>query len=391
MQKKQIILAILMLLFILLAFLGFIFRADLSQLLPKPEVAPVESPVEKIKQDTIPYKEYLKKELGVVEATKPRRAKREIWRLGKGPSIINYLLKAQKHIELYEGKILEMERTYRPTTTGKTSVFQSATIDFTDFKGDTSSIELQIAKEVFVEGSSQIAIAFQAPSLTNEQTDHLMQIDYPFSVLITPWEIYADSLAYKPEQWAKLRAKLRDRQASIADLRTKSNCDFVIWPFLESTKINSSNTHPIRIHHSANEIQISIREAFEMFPEAKGIATRLGEQAVEHRGFLTALLNPLKGKNLFFLDLTGTSPSETNNVCESLSIRCEMYSPYNPDNSTVDYYVTKTLKEASKYGSAVLILPASRDTWKNIENIKELASRQGTEIVSLTELLDLHQ
>ena len=128
-----------------------------------------------------------------------------------------------------------------------------------------------------------------------------------------------------------------------------------------------------------------------MFPEAKGIATRLGEQAVEHRGFLTALLNPLKGKNLFFLDLTGTSPSETNNVCESLSIRCEMYSPYNPDNSTVDYYVTKTLKEASKYGSAVLILPASRDTWKNIENIKELASRQGTEIVSLTELLDLHQ
>lgn len=413
MQKKQIILAIIALCLILLAFLGFIFQDQLQEFIkPKQEEQQV-SLVSVIAQDTIPYKEYLKKELGVIETKKFKRAKREVWRLGKGPSIINYLLKAQNHIRSYEGSILEMEQTFNQAS-DKNGVFQSATLDFLDFKGDTINVELQITREIFVEGSSKISIVFQASNLSEENFESLGKQEYPFTVLLTPWEIYPDTTAirleklktitYKNrgkkgsdiqrmlrEEMLRFNEKLAIRKSYIEDLRYNPNVSFVVWPFLESTKLNSTHSHPIRIHHTREEIKTAVREAFELIPDAKGMATRLGEQAVEHKNLLSALLEPLQGKHQFFLDLTGTNPSETNNVCAELSITCETFLPYNPDNSTLEFYIKKTLNEARKYGSTVMILPMKKDVWSYLQNIKETASRQGTEIIPLTELIDLRQ
>lgn len=390
MKKKQIVLAVLALVLILLAFLGFIFQDKLQTLLETKQETVEISPAAEIAKDTIPYKEYLKKELGVIETKKIRKTKREIWRLGKGPAIINYLLKAQNHINLYDGKILEMEQTFHQVN-DKSSIYQSANLDFLDFKGDTVSVELQITREIFVEGSSKISILFQATNLDPESFEQLSKQDYPFTLLATPWDFYPDSAAMKPEKWERMRPRIMERQYNLAELRNNPNCSFVVWPYLESTKLNSTHSRPIRIHHTKNEIQHSIRNAFELIPDAKGMATRFGEQAVEHKNLLTALLEPMQGKKLFFLDLTGTSPSETNNVCGELGLTCETFVPYNPDNSTIEFYIKKTLNEARKYGNTVMILPMKKDTWTNLHNIKELASKQGTEIIPLTALIDLRQ
>ncbi|GEM_PF-618256 len=420
MRSTKIILASIALLLILLAFLGYIFQADLEAIFSQTKEQATVSPVAEIAKDTIPYKEYLKKELGVIEVKKNRKSSREVWRLGKGPAIINYLLKAQNHIRLYEGKILDMEQTY-VVSTDKNPTYQSATLDFIDFKGDTINIELQISNEIFVDGSSKLAIIFEGTNYDEYGFEQLSKQEYPFTLLLTPAEIYPDTNLIRDskrkailnkqgelkkqkalpadfnvsrlldDEMKKFNSRISIRQTNINILRNNPYCSIVIWPYLESTKLNSTHSSPIRMYHTKAAIDEAVRTSLEQFPDAKGMATRMGEQAVEHPNFLRALLEPIQDKSLIFLDLTAMQSSMVNSVCNEYSLTCDAFTPYNPDNSTIEYYITKTLKEARKYGNTVMILPLKKDIWKYLQNIKEQASTQGTEIIPLTDLIHLRQ
>jgi polysaccharide deacetylase 2 family uncharacterized protein YibQ len=387
MQKKPIIIVSIILSSVLLAGLAIIFVFQ-SPLYNK-DISVVESKVVNA-ADTLSLPDYLKEFLDVKQTkTKSvnKGAKREyekackiddktkkidVWLLGQGRTIIYYLWQIQNKIEERKGKVLHMNELFYERSSLASSVFQAACIQFTDSTGNTSNVELQISKKLFIKGgNSKLAIVFEGINLDKQENiDFLNKLEYPHSVLITPWKL-------SPEK--------------LNELRSSKKRSLVLWLFMESTKINQASIRPIRFHHTESDIEQNIKDAFAILPEAKGIATRYGEQAVEHYNLLRATLLPLQEHSVYFLDLTRSNSSLSKQVCEELELLCDNPEAYNADNSIPKDYIRKKLAEAAKNGNAIIILPLNSNIQKELEDIEERAKKQGTEITTLDSLVEQRQ
>lgn len=370
MQKKPTVIASIILSSVLLAGLVIIiiFRSPFSfDNFKSTEKVPIVSV-----SDTLSLKELLKQNLDVKQSKTNRKKNEEIWLLGKGRTIIHYLLEIQNTVQQRGGKILSMEEIFYDRSSLASSVFQAAKVQFTDSLNDTTRLELQISQKLFIKGgSSKLAIVFEGINLNKkEQIDFLNSLDYPHAVLVTPWKLSAETMKH---------------------LRSSEFRSLVLWLFMESKKINQASANPIRFHHTEAEIADNINKAFELLPESKGVATRYGEEAVEHYNLLKATLQPLKSKQAFFLDLTGVNSSQTQKICEEFELVCDNPEAYNADNSIPKDYIRKKLAEASKNGNAIIILPLNSSIQKELENIKERVEKQGTEITTLQALVEHRQ
>lgn len=369
MQKKPTIIASIILSSVLLAGIAAIIALRLPLASEQKTTEVQEAQV--TPADTLSLKEHLKQSLEVKQSKFNKKKKREIWLLGQGRSIIQYLLEAQKMVQERGGKILSMEEIFYDRSSLASSVFQAATLSFLDLLHDTSHVELQISKKLFISGgSSKIAIVFQGENL-HKQMDFLNGLEYPHSVLITPWKLPPEILG---------------------QLRSSKNRELVLWLYMESSKLRSITApRPIRFHLTENDIQKIILDANALIPEAKGIASRFGEQAVEHSHLMNATLRPLQELSLYFLDLTGINSSLTKKVCSELELRCDSPDAYNADNSLPEDYIRKKIAEAAKNGTAIMILPLNNKIQKELENIQERLQKQGTEITTLESLVELRQ
>ena len=90
--------------------------ATAAYLLPKSDIeslwanskAPAEEVVDTttVVQDTTPFIDRMKADIGVIQAQYSRRKKRDVWTLGNGATIIRYLLQAKRFIDKNSGKVL---------------------------------------------------------------------------------------------------------------------------------------------------------------------------------------------------------------------------------------------------------------------------------------------
>lgn len=371
MQKKPTIIASIILSSVLLAGLAVIiaFRTSFFSGVLNSNVQAEPTAV----TDTLSLKDHLKQTLEVKDSKFNKRRNREIWLLGQGRTIINYLLETKKTVEAKGGKILHMEEIFYDRSSLASSVFQAATVQFCDASLDTSFIELQISRKLFLSGgTSKLAIVFEGINLHNKsQIDFLNSLEYPHTVLVTPWKL--DSTILK-------------------ELRSSDKRSLILWLYMESTKLNSVTVpQPIRFHLTENEIEQNIFKAHDLIPEAKGMATRYGEQAIEHYDLLHATLRPLKDLSLYFLDLTGSNSSQAKNVCEKLNLRCDNPEAYNADNSIPEDYIRKKIAEAARNGNSIMVLPLNKEIQKELEDIQERVKKRGTEITTLESLVELRQ
>lgn len=312
-------------------------------------------------QDTLSFKEKMNKALQPLQVSYSKRKKREIWTMGGGQTIITYLLQAQRFIEKNKGKVLYMEEIYRLDP----SVFQGAWLDFLDDQGDTLKFEIQVSRNEFKPGASLLAVAFQVTKLTPELVVGLNNLDFPYDLLVPPFGL---------------------EDSFFLDLDRVKNKEVVLWIAMESSKLNSvhNKLRPVRIHHTEEQIEAVISEAYQKLPEAKGIASRYGEQAVEHRQLLQAILKPAKDRNLWFLDNSMNKLSIVPQTCRDMELKCKSASHYNPDNSSIDDYTRARLREARRSGLSVMILPLSAGTLEKLSDLSEKAKNQGTTLVKLS-------
>lgn len=359
--------AVVLLSVILLVFLGINLYPKFAGSFQTNETLST-NPVEELLRDTVPYFKYLETELGVLETKRVRKADgRKIWILGKGRTIVDYLLQTKRHVEKYGGSVLFMEELSRG------SASEAATVDFVDVKGDTVLLELWVSKDNYLKGNSKLAVVFQGTDLSAEGVARLDKLPYAHAVLVPPWKI------------ANKQVVAQD----LGELNGNPLRTLVAWLYMESTKINAASARAIRIHHTEDDIKATVKQAFEVVPSALGIATRYGEQAVEHKNLLKAVLKNLQEREAFFLDLTGTTPSATKGVCAELGIDCLVLDAYNPDTKTVEDYVTMKIHEATKRGNAVLVLPMSKATWEALAGLEERVESRGIEITTLQSLIGL--
>ena len=315
-------------------------------------------------QDTVssslPFEERMQQALEPLEVSYSKRKKRHIWTMGGGQTIIMYLLQAQRFIEKSGGKILYMEELYN-----NNEVFQSAKMDLLKNDGDTLKIEFQVSRSEFKPGASILAIGFQTTTLTPELIVGLNKLDYPFDLLVPPFGPGEDFFR---------------------DLERIKRKEIVLWITMESTKLNRvhNKLRPLRIHHTEDQIETVIDDAYKVLPEAKGLATRYGEQAVEHRQLLQAILKPTQNRHLWFMDISMNKLSIVPQTCQDMELTCKSASPYNPDNSALADYTKAKLREAKRNGLSVMILPLNQNTLDKLADLSEKAKLQGTTIVNLS-------
>lgn len=331
-----------------------------SDILPESFKTKVEADTTETIKDTVPFVDKLKNELQVIQTSYSKRRKRDTWTLGKGQSIIVYLLQAQKFTQKNGGRILTMEEMY-----DSQSPLQFAKLDILTPEGDTLNLRLQVSENIFRSNASVMSVAFQVTSITPEIIDELNKLDFPYNLLVPPFGS-GDNL--------------------LQELRKIQNKELVLWLAMESTTFNKipQKLRPLRIHHTAEQIETFIGNAMQIVPGAVGIATRFGEQAVEHKQLLQAILEPSKARNLWFMDLSMNKLSKVPELCKNISMQCKIATPYNPENSSISDYIKQRIREAPKSGTSALILPLNLDAISHVKDLSEKAKKQGTTIVNLS-------
>lgn len=334
-----------------------------SESLPQNEESTTNETAESTAVDTIPFKDALQQELQVVNADFFKRKNKHVWTLGRGQSIITYLLQTQRFVNKHGGKILYMEELHN------TRVLQAASLQILQPEQDTLFLELQVSESIFRDNASILAVAFQTSVLTPELVEELNRLDYPFTLLITPFGVNAD---FYP------------------NLDKVENAEVDLWITMESTLLNKGHNkyRPLRIHHTEEQIQNVIDEAKAIVPRAKGIVSQYGEQAVEHEQLLQAILKPAKKNNLWFVDATLNSRSKVLDVCKKLNVNCKISTRYNPDNSTIPDYIKQRLRDTRKRGLSTMLLPLSIDNLNKVKDLAEKAKNQGTSLVYLSKFME---
>lgn len=313
-----------------------------------------------ISEDTLSFEEKLQQELQTIKAEYSRKKKLQVWTLGRGKTIIVYLLQTQRLVNKMGGHILQMKETFDDRTS-----IQAAQIHILKPDQDTLKLELQVSESIFRDDASMLAVGFQVTNLTPELIAALNSLDCPYDLLVPPFGM---SEGFYP------------------DLDKVKNKELLIWLTMESTKLNKvhNKLRPLRIHHTQEQIEIVIDDAKKLMPNAAGIVSRYGEQAVEHKQLLQAILKSSEKNNLWFIDATTNKLSKVAEACRDLNIQCKSASPYNPDNSAIADYVKSKTREANRKGLSVMIIPLTLD---NVNKIRDLSSKvkdQGTSLVNLS-------
>ncbi|MCQ2096745.1 MAG: divergent polysaccharide deacetylase family protein [Fibrobacter sp.] len=315
--------------------------------------------VSAIPEDTVSFETKLKEELGIVQETKKKGRPRTNWTLGRGKTIVVYLLQAKRFIEKHGGTVLAMEELHDP------KYFQSANLDLLNPSGDTLKLQLQVSDNIFISGASILAIGFQVTSLTPELIAALNKLEFPYDLLVQPFGM---------------------NETFYPDLDRIQNKEIILWLTMESTRLYQAHLkyRPLRIHHTEDQIATVITDAKKLIPDARGIATRFGEQAMEHTQLLKAILNPAEKNNLWFLDITENKQSKIHDVCKGMRIFCKVATPYNPEHSSLQDYVNSKTREASKNGLATMILPLKLESINLVEELSKKMEKQGTTLVNLS-------
>ncbi len=326
-------------------------------------VAVVEETVEDTTEtDTLSFKDKLQQELETIQTTYSKRKKIDIWTLGRGQSIINYLLQTQRFTKKNGGRILYMEELHNG------SALQSAKVILLQPDQDTLQLELQVSESIFRSEASILAVAFQVTKLTPELIADLNRLDYPFTLLIPPFGM---------------------QDGFFPDLDKISDKELVLWLTMESTQLNKvhNKLRPLRIHHTEEQIETVVDDSKKLIPSAKGIVSRFGEQAVEHEQLLQAILKPAKKNGLWFLDATMNKRSKTADACKALKMTCQSAATYNPENSALNDYINQKLREAKKKGLATMIIPLDVGNLDKVKDLSERTKSQGTSLVYLSKFM----
>lgn len=312
-----------------------------------------------VTEDTVSFETHFKEHLQIIESKRKRKNRREIWTLGRGQTIIVYLLQAKRFIESHGATVLNMEQLHN------TSAFQAANLDLLKPNGDTLQLELQVSESIFRSNASILSVAFQTTELTPEIIAALNQLDFPYDLLVPPFGL---------------------KDNFYPNLEKVTNKEVILWLTMESTKLNKSHNkyRPLRIHHTEDQIETVINDAHKAIPEAKGIATKYGEQAVEHKQLLQAMIRPAEKNRLWFLDISANKQSKVMDACKDFDIHCKIATPYNPENSSLQDYVRQKNREATRSGLAAMILPLSMETIGYVVELSKKAEKQGTTFVNLS-------
>lgn len=330
------------------------------------------STLNKTSQDSINFINKLEQSLKPLQTSFIKRKKRHLWIMANGENMVVYLLRLKKMTEDYNGKIIKIDDLFYSDP----AIIESANVDLLDENGDSLKLELQVSSSDFRPGSSTFTIAFQIKELSPELIVALNDLDYAYDLLVQPF-----GLSEK-------------EYLNLSDLK---NDELVLWIAMESDSLNEHHRilKPLRNYRSEKEIQEIINEAKLKIPNARGMATRYGDKAVEQKSLVEIILNSAKGNDLWFWDLTNNQGSKVASICAKLNMNCKADETYDPNTQSFSDNINKALKNAKKKGYAITVIPLYEiaEPIKFLKKLKDMdlpqkTKQQGTTIVNLSTFIN---
>lgn len=309
--------------------------------------------------DTVSFQTRIQQALPVLQVRPPWRNRPAVWVLGRGVSFPVYALRAQRAIQQEGGTLLRMKEQNHQST-------PSIYLQYLSPQGDTNEVQLRLGEE-YLQSSSKIAILFAVDSSLSIATlNQLHSLEQPFNLLIQPFDT-SKALRY--------------------DLDKLPAFEGIAWMAMEPKHYPWVDPGPqaILIHHNEEQVSSIIHQAQKALPQIQGIATRMGQRAMEHRPLLTALLHELNKQKLWFLDLSENKFSKSLEVCQTQNVVCRQEKI--DSGKEMQKYLGKQLHKAIRSGSSLVILHASQESVLAVQNWLPTVKARGVEIVKLSQIM----
>jgi len=304
--------------------------------------------------DVLFLNENLKKSLNVHrEIRRSTNAAEEIWLVPNGISIPNYMLRAAREIERCKGKVLEMKEIKN----GR------ALLKYESEQGIYPLTEIRVIDTLFLPSSSKLAVVLavrEKNQILKDKPELLKTLNFTYNLLIP------------------------SSREELLDAGRNLNANIIPWVPMENCYYATDKRNQISLGLTTEkEIAVRLDEHLKKFDNPSGFAAFYGEDFLSQRASVEMLGNVLLSKKMWFWDLTkrGTH-SLSEKVCEEKELRCKK----NILDAASDALIKSSLRTALREGKAILLFELAEKNIALLENLKDLAEKQGTDLVRAEEV-----
>jgi polysaccharide deacetylase 2 family uncharacterized protein YibQ len=284
----------------------------------------------------------------------------EIWLVPNGLSIPNYMLRASKEIERCRGKVHWMREI--PTRSGR-----AALLKYEGEQGTYPLTEIRIVDTLWLPNSSKLAVVLavrEQNRMLRSNPEALGKLDFAYNLLIP---------SSRPE---------------LLEAGKKTGANIIPWIPMESRagmiySIEKKVQIPLGVSNE-KELIARLDGHLRRFNNVSGFAALHGEDFLIHQASVDLLENVLLAKNMWFWDLTarGTASLLPPDECARKGLRCRK----NLLEAESESQVRKALELARQNGRAILLFELTERSISLLENLQDMAKKQGTNLVSAEEV-----
>jgi polysaccharide deacetylase 2 family uncharacterized protein YibQ len=299
----------------------------------------------------------LKKTLNVYKEITLRQARadtitaNEIWLVPNGMSIPNYMLLASREIEKSNGKVLWM----REIKEGR------ALLKYEGEQGVYPLAEIRIVDSIWLPNSSKLAVILavkEQNKILKSNPELLDKLNFTYSLLVP---------SSRPE---------------LLDAAKKINANIIPWIPMESSEFmygtEKKNQIPLGITNE-KELAAILDDRLKNFENVSGFASLYGKDFFVHPASVDIFGNVLRSKKLWFLDLTARGTASLSpNECAKKELKCNK----SHLEAESEAQIRSALKTARIRGSAVLVFALTEASINLLENLPDLAAKQGTTLTA---------
>lgn len=241
-------------------------------------------------------------------------------------------------------------------------------------QSDGNAIKLRASLgKAFMAGSARLAIVFTGlDSLKETQLAALESARWEKTLVVNPHS--------KNPVLKKIRFT-HPRNEVLAELPMEPST----FPYVDPGK------QALFIHHNKEDVERILSEALDSLPKARGFATKHGDRAIENQPLLDKVFRFNVGRNLIFLDLTGSQRSLTRQTAGGLGARYRV-SMADKDSLGVAEELLGRAALAQRTGEALWVIAWSPTAFQGLERAlaehEGRMSEVGLELVTSTRLSD---
>lgn len=239
--------------------------------------------------------------------------------------------------------------------------YQFVSLKFKCSNKDLDTLVLQPGT-TYLEQSSKLAIIFKMDSTSIGLLNALNSFKAPLNLLFNPYS--------KSEQLVNDLVRIKEKV-------------LITQGALEPQNYSSySHGKVIRIYYTENEIDGYFKQLMKKTGKSKWVQFRHGSLARNNPKILDRVFLYMKNQGISLIDFTNQYQSQLRTKCVEHNLNCHFPEPVSKNKTSIERLETALFRTRNT-GENILILPATIENIKLVQDYYEIINNQGTELVAI--------